>query len=287
MISFIFLGCNNPFQPEVEFTPRLNVYAVLFADTYGVYIRVTSVEKSPFDVQQPVHGAFVTLKFTDHPLLRWTFHDTTTVIDGDSVSFYYLPNDIIPGEDYTLSVEREGYLTATASATVPFSYVTIPDLDTYIALQDTNQLKFGINFNVNVSNLSSAAFVQVFVECRGLDDAGKFHAAFFNVLPVDSLNPFTEVETTTLPVAVDTTLYKEAFILAKKYTATLKVSHIYADIIVTQIDDNLYRFFITSNRTLNPLAMRTDKIVFSDIFDHAGTGIVAGASVDTTRIFLF
>lgn len=284
---FSHLNCNNPFQPEIEYTPRFNVYSVLFANTQGVYVRVTSVEKSPFGVQQPVHGASVTLNHTNTPQVRWELYDTTAVVDGDTVSFYYFPAYIRSGEQYTISVERKGYLPAAASATVPLSYVTIPNQATYIALQDTTQLKLGINFSVNVSSVASAACVQAFVECRGLDETGRLHVSFFNILPVDSLNPFIEMQGRPLPVSIDTALYKNAFILAKKYAATMKVSHIYADIIATQIDDNLYRFFITSNRTLNPLAMRTDKIVFSDIFNHTGTGIIAGASIDTTRIFLF
>ena len=109
----------------------------------------------------------------------------------------------------------------------------------------------------------------------------------FNVLPVDSLNPFIELGSTSFPLRVDTTLYQNAFGLARQYAGSLRRSHLYADVIVTQVDNNLYRFFITSNNTANPLLMRTDKIIFSNIFNNAGTGIVAGASIDTTRIFLF
>jgi hypothetical protein len=148
--------------------------------------------------------------------------------------------------------------------------------------------KTDIGLKVHVSGSASAEFVQMFVECRGLDNSGNFTVASFNVIPVDSLNPFTETRSvTTIPVNVDISKYKNAFNLAHQRAASLRYSHLYVDIIVTQIDDNLYRFFITSTRTVSPLLMRTDKIVFSNIFNNVGTGIVAGASIDTTRIFLF
>jgi hypothetical protein len=284
LTSSIFLSCNNPFQPEIEYTPRLTVYSVLFANEQTVYVRVTSVTRSPLDVSQPVHGASVTLNGQGQSI---ALVDTAAVIDGDTASCYYAPATIVPGANYTISVEREGYLSATASVTVPLTYSTMPNQGTYAALLNPKDLKTEINFNVNLSGLAKAAFVQMFVECRGLDDSGNLHVSLFNVLPVDSLNPFSEVESDKLLLNIDTTLYQGAFNLAKKYAATMEVSHMYADIVVTQIDDNLYRFFMTSNRTLNPLVMRTDKIVFSNIMRNSGTGIVAGAAVDTTRIFLF
>ena len=43
----------------------------------------------------------------------------------------------------------------------------------------------------------------------------------FNVLPVDSLNPFIELEATSFPVKVDTAKYKNAFHLASDYAGTV------------------------------------------------------------------
>jgi hypothetical protein len=214
--------------------------------------------------------------------------DTTAIIDGSTASFYYAPAHIVPGRSYTVSVIQNGYPPAYASASIPFGYATIPDQNAYSILQSPKDVKTDINLTVNLSGIASAEFVQMFVECRGLDSTGNFNVASFNVIPVDSLNPFTETDgITTLSMTVDISQYNNAFSLAHQYSKTLEHSHLYVDIIVTQVDDNLYRFFITSTRTASPLLMRTDKIVFSNIFNNAGTGIVAGASIDTTRIFLF
>ena len=290
MVSLISLSCNQPFQPEVQYTPELNVYSVLFANAQAVYVKVTPVVQSTSGVSQQVHGALVKLVETgvnDTTVQRITLTDTTAVIDGNTASFYYAPAHIIPGGLYSVSVSRDGYPTVIASARIPFGYATIPDQDTYSTLQNPKNIKTDINLTVNVSGLASAAFIQMFVECRGLDGGGNFNVASFNVIPVDSLNPFTEIEATTFPVRIDTTEYKSAFNLASQFASTLKHSHLYVDVILTQIDDNLYRFFITSTHTADPLLMRTDKIIFTNIFNNTGTGIVAGASIDTTRIFLF
>ncbi len=291
LISLISLSCNQPFQPEVKYTPELNVYSVLFANAQAVYVRVTPVVQSPSDVTQQVHGASVTLVGTglnDTTVQRITLTDTTAIIDGSTASFYYAPAHIIPGRSYTVSVIQNGYPPAYASASIPFGYATIPDQNAYSILQSPKDVKTDINLTVNLSGIASAEFVQMFVECRGLDSTGNFNVASFNVIPVDSLNPFTETDgITTLSMTVDISQYNNSFSLAHQYSKTLLHSHLYVDIIVTQVDDNLYRFFITSTRTASPLLMRTDKIVFSNIFNNAGTGIVAGASIDTTRIFLF
>ena len=289
LASVIFLSCNKPFQPEVQYTPKLNVYSVLFANEQAVYVRVMSVVESPSDVSQPVQGATVTLAGTglNGTVQYVTLSDTTSVIDGDTDSYYYAPAQIIPGGDYYVSVSHDGYPSVYTNAIVPFSYVTIPSQNAYSTLQKPQTVQSNIQLNANLSSFASAFFIQLLVEYRGFDASGKLHVGSFNVIPIDSIDPFTEIISATLPVNVDINQYKYAFNLAQQSADSLRVAHMYADIIVTQIDDNLYRFFITSIRTVSPLAMRTDKIIFTNIFNNAGTGVVAGASVDTTRVFLF
>ncbi|MGA9406811.1 MAG: DUF4249 family protein, partial [Bacteroidota bacterium] len=255
------------------------MYSVLFADAHGVYVRVTPVVESPSDVSQPVHGATVKLIGTgptDSAAQIVTLTDTTALVDGDSASFYYAPVHIVPGGSYSVSVARDGYPPVSAFAQIPSGYATIPDQDTYSLLQNPKHLKDDLSLTVNLSGLSSAMFVQMLVECRGLDYSGNLTVAFYNVIPIDSLNPFTELPATTFQLTVDTTEYKNAFALASQHADSLKLFHLYVDVIVTQIDDNLYRYFITSTHTATPLLMRTDKIIFTNIFNNAGTGIVAG-----------
>jgi hypothetical protein len=285
------LHCNKPFQPEVEYTPKLNVYAVLFANSSGVYVRVMPVVQSPANVSESIHGAFVSLALLASgktPVETTVLTDTTIMADGVPTSLYYAPARILPGVTYALHVQANGYPEASASVFIPFSYAAIPDQDAYSVMQNPKDVKSNIVLNITLSSSASAEFVQMFVECRGLDSTGNFKAASFNVIPVDSLNPFVETQSiTTLPTSVDIAQYQAAFKSASQFAKSLRVSHLYADVVVTQIDDNLYRFFVTSNRTAAPLLMRTDKIIFSNIQNNAGTGIVAGACIDTTRIFLY
>jgi hypothetical protein len=279
--SVLFLSCNTPFQPVEDYSPKLSVYSILFANDQAVYVKVTSVVRSSSDVAQPVHGASVTLAGQKQTI---SLVDTTAVINGVASSFYYAPVHVVSGGSYTISVNKEGYPAATADVNVPNSYVAIPDEDTYSVFQNPST---DISFNVPISSLTKAAFAQLFVEYRGVDSSGMFRVGIFNVFPVDSLDPFTQTDGNVLTVNVDTSHYRSAFKLAYQAATQLKQWHMYTDIIVTQIDDNLYRFFITSNRLADPLAMRTDKVIFTNIFNGAGTGIVAGAAVDTTRVFLF
>jgi len=224
---------------------------------------------------------------TDTATLNVNLTDTMEVIDGDTTSFYYAPVHIVPGGFYFVSVSKEGYPFAVANVSVPSSSTMILDQSAYSILRNLNGVNSEIDYEVNVSSLTSAAFAQLLIEYRGIDSAGNFHIGSFNVTLIDSVNPFIEIQAPTIPVSLDTALYNRMFNLAKQSATRLKNYHMYADIIVTQVDDNFYRYFVTSNHSLDPLSMRTDKIIFSNIFYNAGTGIVAGVSVDTTRIFLF
>lgn len=289
LTSSFFLSCNQPFQPEVKYNPRLNIYSILFANAHGAYVRVMAVTESPGGVSMPVHGATVKLSELVNGLsTTYDLKDTTEVTGPDTISYYYTGERIIPGRSYTVSVVASGYPPVNSSlVTVPFGFAALPTQAVYSFLRDPAHATPNTNLDINLSSLASAAFVQIFVEYRGLDESGKFHVGSFSVLPIDSLNPYTEVVATRLPVVVDSTRYRKAFTLARAHADSLTLSHMYVNVIVTQIDDNLYRYFVTSLRSAAPLIMRTDKIIFSNITDKSGTGIVSGASVDTTRIFLF
>ncbi len=290
LTSFFVISCNSPFQPKVEYSPRLNVYSILFANSKRVYVRVTSVRKSQSgDVTQPVHGADISLvgagAGSGEHVTR--FVDTTAVIDGDTASFYYAETRVMPGATYTVSVSKSGYPTATATAIVPVQYQSVPDQNFYSTLQTPGNLQQTAELTVPVSRLASAAFARIVLEYRGLDASGDFREGSFNVVGADTLNPFTELASSSLAIKMNVGTYKSVLSRARSAADSLTVSHLYADIIVTQVDNNFYRFYVTSLRSVNPLVMRTDKIIFSNIFNGAGTGIVAGVSVDTTRVFLY
>lgn len=297
IVTLLFASCNSPFQPEVNYTPKLNVYSVLFANERGVYVRVLPILKSSSDsISSPVRGASVTLtSFGPADTLQSVkLVDTTAIINGKPADFYYTPIRVIPPGPYFLSVVKAGFPTVTASVAVPLGYVTIPDENTYETFKSPGNRTQNIVLTAHLSGLASAAFAQVFIEYKGLDASGRLHTGVFTLTPVDSLDPFTEINNTgnpgeeiEYPLTVDISRYRYLDSLAMAATDSLRSWHMYVDIVVTQVDNNLYRFMITSDREQTPLLMRTDKIVFSDIFDNAGTGIVAGASVDTTRIFLF
>jgi hypothetical protein len=281
-----FLSCNQPFQPKVEYAPKLVLYSILFANEKSVVVRLTStVSSANSNCSALVHGADVRLGTPfgfDVPL-----YDSTFVNGNDTLSYYFTNYTIFGGVQYEITAKKEGYDSAYAMVTVPTGYVTIPDQNAYSAMMRPKNDSNDILLGVFLSPPTKAEFNQVLVEYRGFDNSGQFHVGSVSVFPVDSVNPFIEVLSSYVPLDVNIYQYKSAFALAQLSADSLKQSHMYVDIIVTQIDDNLYRFFITSNHTLNPLSMRTDKIIFTNIFNQQGEGIVAAAAVDTTRIFLY
>ncbi len=150
LFSLLFLSCNKPFQPEVAYTPELNVYSVLFSDAHGVYVRVGAVTESSSGVSQAMHGASVTLVGNgpnNSPVEPVTLTDTTALLDGISTSFYYAPTHIIPGGSYSVSVTQNGYPPVLATAQIPSGYATIPDQNTYSILQNPKNVKTDINLS--------------------------------------------------------------------------------------------------------------------------------------------
>ncbi|HEY9165660.1 MAG TPA: DUF4249 family protein [Candidatus Kryptonia bacterium] len=286
VLSILSSGCNSPFKPDVNITPKLVVYSILIANSKDVYVRVTSVKGSQSDsVGEPVHGATVVLSGGSGPDI--TLIDTTGVIDGDTVSFYFVQTEVMPFGNYTLSVLKNGYPPAVAPVSVPGSNVTVPDLSTYSDLRRPAIATTPLVFNVLLSGSTRAEFARLYVEYRGFDSSGNFQSDIIPINQQTSPDPFREATAGNTDEEFSISDYASAFKSAQALGGNLKRVHFYTDIVVTQIDDPLYRFYITSNRELDPLSMRTDKIIFSNIFNGLGEGIVAGAAVDTTRIFLF
>ncbi len=284
LASFASLSCNQPFQPKIEYIPKLVLYSVLFANETGVYVRLASTKNSmKSGVAEPIHGANVRLETflgDDVPLV-----DSTIVADNDTVSFYFADFPIYPGMQYTITASKQGYDPISATATVPYSSVTIPDAHSYAALRHPDSSATNPTFVINLSGSTAAYFYQLAIEYRGFDSNGQFQIGYVNVLGNGMQDPFNEVSSYIVSGGVDITYYDSLFHYTEQLAGNLKESHLYVDIIVTKIDDPLYRFYITSGRTANPLAMRIDKIIFSNLYN--GVGIVGAAAVDTTRIFLF
>ncbi len=296
LASFFSLSCNQPFQPVVNYKPELVMYSILFADQTGVYVRLSSTSNSlKDDVTQPVHAANVGLVMSSYRLnpgdsaYSATF-DTISLKEsfalsaGDTDYYYYASVPTYSGTTYGITAEKEGYTPVSAYVTVPYSHMTTPDADSYAALRKPDGSNVDPVFSIMLGG-SSAYFVQLSIEYRGFDDAGNFRAGFVDATGSSPTDPFIQIKSNYISYDVNRSYYAARLSNAKAIAGYLKQSHLYVDIIVTQINDPLYRFYITSGRWSNPLAMRTDKVVFSNVTN--GDGIVGAAAVDTTRIFLF
>lgn len=296
LISILLFSCSQPFQPTINYTPQLVMYSILFADKPGVYVTLYSTTNSvDGDVNEPVHGAKVGL-VTSYTMYNPAdsssdnFSDTLglsesfIVSNHDTSYFYYSPVSISAGGTYGITAEKQGYKPVSAYVTVPLSYITIPDIYSYAALRLPDSSNVDPVFQVSLGG-SSAYFVQLLLEYRGFDAAGNFQTGFVDATGSSPMDPFIQVTTNSVTFSVNRSYYSARLQYAKQAASSLRQSHMYADIVVTQLDDPLYRFYLTSGRWNNPLAMRTDKAVFSNVAN--GAGIVGAAAVDTTRIFLF
>lgn len=297
LASLLSLSCNQPFNPVVNYAPQLAVYSILFSNKQGVYVRLYSTIGSiSGSVNIPVHDAELEL-IAPNSLYDSTDStgraagDTFQLKESDSVTvasdtdfYYYNPMTILSGRVYEIVAQKSGYKSVSAYVSVPASFVTIPDTRSYSALRYPDSINYDPYFAINLGG-SVAYFAQIFVEYRGFDSTGNFHSGFVNASGNMPQNPFIQSTASQVQYSIDRLAYASTLSSVRRLASGLKDAHLYANIVVTQLDDPLYRFYLTSGRWTNPLAMRTDRPIFSDV--NNGLGIVAAAAVDTTRIFLF
>ncbi len=288
--SVFLTSCNQPFQPIVNYKPQLAMYSILFANKQGVYVRLFSTTGSiDGSVNNRVHGAEVGLLMKT-VTYDTAGYDTVWTEELDSVSYrdtsyyYYSPMMISSAGFYGIVAEKSGYPPVCAFATVPYSFVTIPDSKSYAALRFPDSVDYNPYFWINLGG-SVAYFPQIFIEYRGFDSTGAFHSGFINASGSTPTDPFIQSMQYGVQYTVDRFVYSSQFDEVRRVAGNLTEVHFYVDVVVTQLDDPLYRFYITSGRWYNPLAMRTDRPIYSNVIN--GEGIVGGAAVDTTRIFLY
>ena len=294
LLSLFSLSCNQPFQPEVDYKPKLVMYAVLFSNDTTVNVRLTSTSKTAdSSINNSVHGAevFVVIPVSHYDsTYRFTgdtvaLAESTIVSGGDSISYYTGHMHIQSGNSYWIQAEKKSFDPIFASVTVPNSLVSVPTPEVYSILRQPAQATSDPVFNITLSNYAVAWFPQIYIEYRGFDANGELHVGYVSLVRPSGQDPFTQLATPNVSFAFSRELYATQLKAAQQLVKSLTLSHIYVDVIVTQVNDPLYRFYLTSGRWSNPLVMRTDRIIFSNVGN--GEGIMGAAAVDTTRIYLY
>lgn len=297
LLSLFSLSCNQPFQPEVDYKPKLVMYAVLFSNDTTVNVRLTSTSKTADNsVNNSVHGADVfivgSVPYYDpsdstykYRIDTVTLVESTIVVGGDSASFYTGHLRIVGGHSYWVQAEKTGFNPVSAGIVVPTSLVSVPTPQVYSILRQPSQATSDPVFDITLSYYAVAWFPQIYIEYRGFDTNGQLHVGYVSLVRPSGQDPFTQLSTLNVSFAFSRELYANQLKAAQQLVKSLTLSHIYVDVIVTQVNDPLYRFYLTSGRWGNPLAMRTDKVIFSNI--NGGSGILGAAAVDTTRIYLY
>lgn len=297
LASLFSVSCNQPFQPKVEYVPQLVLYSVLFSNDTTVYVRLSAMsDEADSSFNTAVHGAEVYLvrhhgyyDYADSTLRDITdtavFAESSAFAGEDTVYYYKTFTRIVPGGLYTLTAKKEGYNSITGATLIPYSRVTVPTKAVYAILRLPSEATSNVVFDVALTSPTVAWFPEVAIEYRGFDANGRLHAGYVDVMGQGSQEPFRQVSNYDVSFSVPHEYYADRLKEAQQLTKDLALCHYYVDVIVTQINDPLYRFYITSGRWNDPLVMRTDKIVYSNL--QGGLGVLGAAAVDTTRIYLY
>ena len=273
------------------------MYAVLFSNDTTVNVRLTSTSKTAdSSINNSVHGADVSIITSNynHDPTDSTYKnmsgtvvlaESTIFVGRDSVSYYTAHTRVVGGQNYEIIAKKDGYDPLFANTSVPYSKVSVPTPQVYSILRQPSQVNSDPNSNITLSYPTVAWFPQLVIEYRGFDGNGQLHVGYVDLIGQGAADPFIQLSGYNVSFSVDRSYYADRLKAAESNGNALAFYHIYVDVIVTQVNDPMYRFYLTSGRWSNPLVMRTDKVIFSNVF--GGNGILGAAAVDTTRIYLY
>jgi len=298
----ILTSCQNAFTPKGPYTQELVVYSILTTRSDTQYVRVyTTYNPSGFNPLESttdtyVRGAQVTITSAAG---AYELRDTTiTRFDQSRYpaslgAYIAYPMPIVAGNPYSLEVvSNQGSVTATTS--VP-GKGTIVSNNQYV-LREPGKYSEDISATIYMSSITRGYLFRLYIDFE-YDEGGTVKHVRTEV-PISTfgdvegdpqfnyprlnrrdLGRFVPVETVSLP------LNAYEFLLAYlrvRYSPSLRL--LSATFILTQVEENLYKYYNIVNGFQDRYSIRTDSPDYSNI--RGGLGVFGAMSEDSTVISL-
>lgn len=276
-------SCNSPFEVKQNYTPQLVVYGIAFRGDSTLVIRVeTKAETAAADssASGPIAGLAGTvadITTGQATILKPEYTGGINLLEGKI--------DLAQKTNLTLSVTASDYpacsssLTVLDSAVIYLAYYTTGVLQNPVAGDQNPQ------FTIYPSNITRAIRVWISLDYQGTDAQGDSVSGSVFVKPAyqqDTTSYFLRINGQPTNVNFNLSDYSAAFAEAQTKIVTGRIT---AVLKILQTDAAIYDFYSISNGFNDPLTMRTEKPVYTNV--TGGLGFFGSASYDSTSIQVF
>jgi hypothetical protein len=302
LILVVMSGCENSFDPKGPYQKQLVVYSILSNTSDSQYVRVfTTYNPSGFDPAEVTADTYVrkaAVTLADDSA-TYNLRDTTLVrVDksrytDDIGAYIAYPCKTRLGKTYRLSVASDQG-NASATVGVPDAGLHNPN-NTYIHKAPDKYGSEDISVTIKISSLARGYIVRVYLDYLVSVGANWIHKRDeipTSVLSVTGqtvqydypkltrrLNEISQpYVTVTFPISV----YNAFFIAIQNRYGVGGFQIVSATYFLTQVEENLYKYYNLANGFQDPYSIRTDQPDFSNI--QGGLGIFGAMTLDSVRV---
>ncbi len=284
IVSILTLqSCNSPFQVKQDYTPQLVVYGIAFRGDSTLVIRVdtkTETSAGGSTAAGPIAGLAGTVANNttgQAAILKAEYVGGVNLLEGTV--------DLAQKTNLTLSVVAPDYPACSSSLTVLDSAIIYLEYYTTEVLRSPSAGDQNPRFTIYPSRLTRAIRVWISLKYEGVDSEGDSVSGSVFVKPAyqqDTTSYFLRINGQATDVNFNLSDYSTAFAEAHTKIVT---GHITAVLEVLQTDAAIYDFYSISNGFNDPLTMRTERPVYTNI--SGGLGFFGSAAYDSTSIRVF
>lgn len=276
-------ACNSPFQVKQVYSPQLVIYGIVFRGDSSVVIRVetnskTQLSDSMISSQLPGLNGVLTNETTgDSIQLVSSFEGKLNFLQG------ILRTN--PGNSISFRAVASNYLQCSANATVIGPAIIYPSPWTNSSLREPAPGSQDPQFTIYPSSNTMAIRLVMLLVYQGTDTSGKLISGTIMLTPSyqqDTTSYFLRVNGATTAISFPLSDYISALSSA---VGSLKSGTVVADVKLLQLDATLYDYYSISNGFNDPLTMRTERPVFTNV--NGGLGFLGSASYDSLDIQVF
>jgi hypothetical protein len=289
-------GCQDSFSPEGPYQQRLVVYSVLSNRSDSQFVRTfTTYDPATFDPLKggtgiPLHQARVTITCDT---ATYNLQETSVTLDDSTgspalaVAYLAFPCPVRPGKQYSLSVTSNQGL-ATAHLTVP-AHGSV-DCKNPLAFKQSDEHPDPITASLNISSGTLGYVVRLYIDV----DIGPTAVRKRLEIPIGytaTVPKGTQYRYPTLVRRPEGSL-ASAFFPHDVFVAFLKdLALVYgsfqlvgATFILTELDENLYKYYKIANGFEDLYSIREDQPDFSNI--NGGVGVFGAMVEDSSLVNL-
>lgn len=273
------VGCNNPFEVKQDYRPMLTLYGLLVRDDSLVYLKV--LRNSPMPVSDSLTSTVI-------PGLTAQLLDVSSGIEipfllagSAGINVLVARSYIHAGSAYSLRVQASGFPECTSTATVIGTGQIEPTLGTLSAIVDPVNSQDNPTFNIYYSTATVGVGLSLVLKYDGFNHKGIHVKGEIPVLPTyqqdEGGQPFLRrVSGSPMTIMFPHDSYMTAYIAAKD---NIDSGLITAVIRLVQVDGTIYNYYSISHGFNDPLTMRTERPVYTNIKN--GLGFWGSAAFDS------